>query len=159
MISSWTSQLGRKIFNIPYLHLHIGVWGWYIFHKELPRKEKAPKTAHCSLEPFTRSWVLMPSRGQLQEEWLQQLGTCRVTHLLQGLLQLIVLQKKLIHLSNNHKIMSGSNSPLDTKLDEYVLDFWSEDLPGSRTGRAERLRVLFHRHLSRKPNLNTSPNF
>lgn len=41
----------------------------------------------------------------------------------------------------------------------WVLDFWSEDLPGSRTGRAERLRVLFQRHLSRKPNLNISTAF
>lgn len=40
------------------------------------------------------------------------LGTCLVTHLLQRLLQLIVLQKKLIHLSNNHKIILAATAHL-----------------------------------------------
>lgn len=35
----------------------------------------------------------------------EQLGTCLVPHLLQRLLQLTVLQKKLINLPSNHKII------------------------------------------------------
>lgn len=39
-------------------------------------------------------------------------GHLPVTHLLQRLLQLVVLQKKLIHLSNNHKIILAATAHL-----------------------------------------------
>lgn len=50
--------------------------------------------------------------GSSRSHGLQQLGTCLVTHLLQRLLQLIVLQKKLTHLSNNHKIILAATAHL-----------------------------------------------
>lgn len=151
---SYMAREKKKHNSNPYLHRCIGVFGEHMVMKSC-RKKKVPKNRSLLPGAFPEGTQPSCSWVEIQEQWLQQLGTCLVTHLLQRRLQLIVLQKKLTHLSNNHKIILAAQPTWHQAGWIWVLGFCSEELPGSRTGRAERRRVRLPRHLRRKPNPNT----
>lgn len=122
--------------NAPHAHLYTGVPALH-FPEELPEQTKAPQNQASGS---------LPGSSVLQRQHPCEQGgrwALLVTHLLQRLLQLIALQRKLTQLSNNHNTIRAATAHSTPSWMSMILGFWSEDLPGSRMGRAERWRTLF----------------